>query len=223
MVVSVTDTGEGMAPEVLDRVFEPFFTTKEVGKGTGLGLSMVYGFTQQSGGRVEIKSAPGQGTAVRLYLPRLTGARGSAIVQALSRAEARGSGYTVLVVEDDDAVRRYTVDLLSELGYKVLDAQDGATALRVLEREGDGVDLLFTDVVMPGLSGPEVAHRARALRPELKVLFTSGYVREGAAPGGRMEAGFELLPKPFTHDVLGAKLEDMLGIKAGVNGQCAAE
>ena len=210
-VVCVTDTGCGMTEETRARVFEPFFTTKEVGRGTGLGLSMVYGFIKQSGGHVQIESEPGKGTCVKLYLPRL--AREAAHeAEAPCRGELQGSlrEETVLVAEDDDDVRAYTVECLRGLGYRVLEAHDGASALRLLERQEGPVQLLFTDVVMPGMSGRELADRARQMHPGLQILFTSGYTRDAIASGGRLEAGITIIPKPFTYAGLASKVRDVL-------------
>ena len=157
IVIAVTDTGTGMSKETLARAFDPFFTTKEVGKGTGLGLSMVYGFVKQSGGHVKIYSEPNEGTTVKIYLPRVVNAD-----EPDESSEAAGVDHVrreqrVLVVEDDDDVRAYTVEILRELGYRVLEAHDGPSAIRLLERQEQPVDLLFTDIVMPGLSGRELA------------------------------------------------------------------
>jgi PAS domain S-box-containing protein len=209
--ICVTDTGCGIPAETLGRVFEPFFTTKEVGRGTGLGLSMVYGFIRQSGGHVQIQSEPGRGTTVKLFLPRLHDARAveedeppRAPPQASLHAE------TVLVAEDDDDVRAYTVECLRGLGYRVLEAHDGASALRLLERQESPVQLLFTDVVMPGISGRELADRARALQPQLRILYTSGYTRDAIAQGGRLDLGIAILPKPFTYSALATRVRDVL-------------
>jgi PAS domain S-box-containing protein len=209
VVLGVTDTGEGMTPETLARVFEPFFTTKEVGKGTGLGLSMVYGFTKQSGGHVKIYSEPGEGTAVKIYLPRLFGVvepteeKGQEIERPANQA-------TILVVEDDDDVRAYSCEALRELGYHVLEANDGPAALRIIESRREPIALLFTDVVMPRMSGSELASRARSILPGLKVLYTSGYTRDAVAHGGRLDPGVEMISKPFTYQALGKKLSDMI-------------
>jgi PAS domain S-box-containing protein len=194
-VLSVTDTGQGMSDEVLAHVFEPFFTTKEVGKGTGLGLSQVYGFVKQSAGHVKVDSRVGGGTTVRLYLPRAEGAVGAAEGTPMREQQYRGSE-CVLVVEDDHGVRDFAVSVLRELGYQVLEAANGDTALDVLGGAPE-VDLLFTDVVMPGvLSGADLAKAALERRPELRVLFTSGYTTrlvEKEWPDRRLE----LLRKPY--------------------------
>ncbi|MGN2251777.1 PAS domain-containing protein [Frateuria sp. GZRe12] len=210
-VVCVTDTGCGMSEETRARVFEPFFTTKEVGRGTGLGLSMVYGFIKQSGGHVQIESEPGRGTSVKLYLPRLD-REAEYECESPCGTEPQESlrEETVLVAEDDDDVRAYTVECLRGLGYRVLEAHDGASALRLLERQEGSVQLLFTDVVMPGMSGRELADRARETHPGLQILFTSGYTRDAIASGGRLEAGITIIPKPFTSAGLASKVRDVL-------------
>ncbi len=195
-MLAVSDTGEGMAPEVLQRVFEPFFTTKEKGKGTGLGLAMVYGFARQSAGHVSIYSERGQGTTVKLYLPRASaGTRVAADVPPV-QAALRGGAETVLVVEDDEPVRLLVCLELRAMGYRVIEAASGAEALRLIE-QGEPIDLLFTDVVMPGgMSGRELADAALRLRPDLPVLYTSGYTENAIVHHGRLDAGVMLLPKP---------------------------
>ncbi|MDO6416710.1 ATP-binding protein [Sphingomonas sp. BIUV-7] len=210
VVVSVSDDGMGMAPETVAQVFDPFFTTKEVGKGTGLGLSMVYGFAKQSGGHVHIRSALGAGTTVSLFLPRQQGAAESPDEPDAVAAERGRPSETVLVVEDDEDVRAYTVGVLRELGYHVMEAVDGITALQVLGRDDQPISLLLTDVVMPSMSGTELADAARSLRPELKVLFMSGYPRDTISPDGRIQAGVDLLSKPFTFASLSQKLRQVM-------------
>jgi CheY-like chemotaxis protein len=183
-----------------------------VGKGTGLGLSQVYGFVKQSGGHVKIYSEPGQGTAVKLYLPRLAGdAAGETDAEAPLNPEA-AQEETILVVEDDEDVRAYSADSLRDLGYRVLEAHDGPTALRLLDRH-PRVDLLFTDVVLPGgMTGAQVAVQAKALRPSLKVLFTTGYARNAIIHHGRLDKGVQLIVKPFTFTELAAKIRDVLDL-----------
>jgi PAS domain S-box-containing protein len=210
VVIAVTDTGAGMSRETAARVFEPFFTTKEVGKGTGLGLSMVYGFTKQSGGHVKIYSEEGLGTTVKIYLPRLLSDAATEETPPRLPPEPSRGEETILVVEDDDDVRSYTVECLRELGYRVLEAHDGASALRLLERQEQDVDLLFTDVVMPGMTGRELADAAMAHHPGLKVLYTSGYTRNAIAHGGRLDEGVEMIGKPFTAATLARKVNDVL-------------
>jgi CheY-like chemotaxis protein len=210
VVISVSDTGAGMDRETAERVFEPFFTTKEVGKGTGLGLSMVYGFVKQSGGHVKIYSEPLVGTTVRIYLPRLIGGRYEEDVPELNMAPEGSGKETILVVEDNEDVRAYSVETLRELGYQVIEAQDGPSALRVLERQA-GIDLLFTDVVLPnGLNGERLARDARVLRPRIKVLFTTGYSRNAIVHHGRLDAGVQLIAKPYSYADLATKVRDVL-------------
>jgi signal transduction histidine kinase len=210
VVVSVSDTGTGMDENTIAKAFEPFFTTKPVGKGTGLGLSQVYGFVKQSGGHVKIYSEVGHGTTVKIYLPRLVGAANDVEVVGQVSSPAGTSEETVLVIEDDDDVRTYSVETLRELGYRVIEAHDGPSALRLLERQSH-VDLLFTDVVLPGgMTGPQVAAHARELRPELKVLFTTGYARNAILNQGRLESGAQLITKPFSHEELAAKVRGVL-------------
>ena len=217
VVIAVSDTGEGMSRETLARVFEPFFTTKEVGKGTGLGLSMVYGFVKQSGGHVKIYSEQGEGTTVKIYLPRLIS--DAEAIEAIDPAQAipGATGETILVVEDDDDVRAYTVEILRELGYRVLEAHDGPAALRLIDRTDVAIDLLFTDVVMPAMSGRELAEAAHAIRPRLRVLYTSGYTRNAIVHGGRLDPGVEMIAKPFTYQALSTKVRDVLD--AGGSGR----
>ena len=210
VAVAVTDTGVGMDSKTIARAFEPFFTTKAVGKGTGLGLSQVYGFVKQSGGHVKIYSEIGQGTTVKLYLPRIAVVGGGEEDAGdLPNPEA-AQEETVLVLEDDDDVRSYSVDTLRELGYRVLEAHDGPSALRLLERQ-PRVDLLFTDVVLPGgLTGAQVAAQAKVVRPALKVLFTTGYARNAIIHHGRLDKGVQLIVKPFSFNELAAKVRDVL-------------
>ena len=212
VMVAVTDTGGGMPPEVLDRVFEPFFSTKPEGKGTGLGLSMVYGFVKQSGGHVKIYSEVGEGTTVKLYLPRVH--QSEDVLTDTRSVPVRGGQETVLVVEDDDDVRETAVAMLSELGYRVLKARDAASGLTVVE-SGVAIDLLFTDVVMPGpLRSPELARKAKERLPNLAVLFTSGYTENAIVHGGRLDPGVELLGKPYTREQLARKVRHVLGNQA---------
>jgi signal transduction histidine kinase/DNA-binding response OmpR family regulator len=206
VMFALTDDGCGMPPDVLERVFEPFYTTKPLGQGTGLGLSMAYGFAKQSNGHIRIDSTVGQGTTVRLYLPRSDLPRAPRADAPMPAAS--GGDETILVVEDDDAVRRTVVDLLSQLGYHVKEATDGDAALAILEsEEGACIDLLFSDVMMPGrLRGNVLLHAARAARPMLKVLFTSGYATEDIVHGGRLDAGLALIAKPYRQEELSLKL-----------------
>ena len=210
VMVSVSDTGTGMPPDVVSRAFEPFFTTKEVGKGSGLGLSMVYGFAKQSRGHVRIYSEPGEGTTVRLYLPRAhTDEPTPASVGGRSAEMPRGTE-RVLVVEDDAMVREHVARQLRSLGYAVTEAPDGQQALLRLE-QGEGFDLLFTDVVMPGgLNGRDLAAAARALCADIKVLFTSGYSENAIVHHGRLDPGVQLLSKPYRKRDLAERVRRIL-------------
>jgi PAS domain S-box-containing protein len=209
VAISVSDTGTGMDEKTVVQAFEPFFTTKPVGKGTGLGLSQVYGFVKQSGGHVKIYSELGVGTTVKIYLPRFS--EGLLDEAAQETAAPEGSETeTILVVEDDDDVRTYSVETLRELGYRVLEAHDGPSALRLLERQAR-VDLLFTDVVLPnGMTGAELVRQARARRPDIRVLFTTGYARNAIFHHGRLDEGVQLITKPFNFADLAAKIRDVL-------------
>ncbi len=208
VMLAVTDTGVGMTPDLLERVFEPFFTTKAEGQGTGLGLSMVYGFVKQSDGHVKIYSEPGQGTTVRLYLPRSQ--QEEDIETEIDTGPVTGGSETVLVVEDDEDVRGTVVEMLQDLGYRVLKAKNAHSALAIVE-SGVAVDLLFTDVVMPGpLRSPELARKARERLPNIAVLFTSGYTENAIVHGGRLDAGIELLSKPYTREALARRLRHVL-------------
>ena len=205
VMLAVADTGVGMDAQTRAQIFEPYFTTKAVGKGTGLGLSMVHGVVHQSGGQVDVESTPGRGTTFRIWLPANEGAVPSAAPRPEATA-ARGSG-TVLIVEDEPAVRRLARMSLEQAGYRVIEAADGPSALAAAEAQPE-IDLLVTDVVMPGLTGPVLFERLRAVRPQLKVLYMSGYP-EGAA--GHVEAGESFLPKPFTPAILRLRVNKVLG------------
>jgi PAS domain S-box-containing protein len=208
VMLAVTDTGSGIPAEIMEQVFEPFFTTKPEGKGSGLGLSMVYGFVRQSGGHVRIHSTVGQGTTVRLYLPRVMAEE--AAPEAVHDDTVTGGAETVLVVEDDEAVRAVVIETVAGLGYKVLQAKDAQSALMVIE-SGLRIDLLFTDVVMPGpLRSTELAQRAQQVQPDIAVLFTSGYAESVIVHEGRLDAGVELLSKPYTREALGRKFRHVL-------------
>ncbi|MFS2129236.1 PAS domain-containing protein [Telluria sp. Tellsp131] len=209
VMLAVTDTGSGMTPDVLRQAFEPFFSTKAEGKGSGLGLSMVYGFVKQSGGHVKIYSEPGQGTTVKLYLPRTTAAE-EPLGPMDPHQPAVGGTETILVAEDDEAVRTTVVEMLTRLGYRVLKAADAASALAVVE-SGVPIDVLFTDVVMPGtLRSPDLARMARERLPNLAVLFTSGYTENSIVHGGRLDPGVELLGKPYTRESLARRIRQVL-------------
>lgn len=208
VMLAVTDTGAGMTPEIVGKVFEPFFTTKSEGKGSGLGLSMVYGFVKQSGGHVKIYSEVGHGTTIKLYLPRAMEAEDVEV--DVETGPIAGGTETVLVVEDDDEVRATVVEMLSDLGYRVLKAVDAQNALAVIE-SGVPIDMLFTDVVMPGtLKSPELARKARERLPNIAVLFTSGYTENSIVHGGKLDAGVELLSKPYTREAMARKFRHVL-------------
>jgi signal transduction histidine kinase/ActR/RegA family two-component response regulator len=214
VAVRVSDTGIGMPPEILERVFEPFFTTKEVGQGTGLGLSQVYGFAKQSRGDVKIESRVGQGTSVTIYLPRSLDRPIEAVVASLGPAMKAAPSETVLVVEDDLQVQNYTVEALTELGYRVQRAGNAAAALELLDKI-DRLDLLFTDVILPGgMTGMQLAEQSRKLRPGLRVLFASGYIRDAIAEQGQLAPGVDLLQKPFRYDDLALRVRQALDCPA---------
>ncbi|WP_285018779.1 response regulator [Novosphingobium sp. fls2-241-R2A-195] len=208
VMLAVSDTGTGMSREIIDKVFEPFFSTKGEGKGSGLGLSMVYGFVKQSGGHIKIYSEPGEGTTIKLYLPRSM--ESEDIEVQVDNGPIVGGTETVLVVEDDEEVRATVVEMLTDLGYRVLKAPDAGAALIVIE-SGVPIDLLFTDVVMPGtLKSPELARKARERLPCIAVLFTSGYTENSIVHGGKLDAGVELLSKPYTREALARRLRHVI-------------
>ncbi len=211
VMLAISDNGVGMAGDVLRQAFEPFFTTKEVGQGTGLGLSQVYGFIKQSGGHIKIYSEPGQGTTVKMYLPRLLSADAAADIAGQPGAAPGGNrSEVILVVEDEPDVRVSTVGMLEELGYAVVEAADGASALQLLADRPE-ILLLFTDIGLPGgINGRELAEKARETRPDLKVLYTTGYARNAIIHHGRLDSGVELMIKPFTFAGLAAKIRAML-------------
>jgi signal transduction histidine kinase len=207
--IAVGDTGTGMAKDVLERVFEPFFTTKEAGQGTGLGLSQVYGFVKQSGGHVEIESAPGAGTTVRIYLPRLAGHAG--VDQAPQRpAFLLDTAPTILLVEDDHDVRAYVVEILRDMHFQVLEAHDADSALGLLDRDDVRIDLLLTDVVLPGMNGRQLAEEIKARQPEIRVLFMSGYSREAIVQQGHVAPGDDVMQKPLSRDMLAQRIRAVL-------------
>ena len=208
--IFVTDTGVGMARETVAHAFEPFFTTKEIGQGTGLGLSQVYGFIKQSGGHVKIYSEVGLGTTVKLYLPRYRGTEQAVDEKLETHQLPRGRSELVLVVEDDPDVRDYTVEMVGDLGYSVLSAPDGASALRLLDSHRE-VSLLFTDVGLPGgMNGRQLAEQALRRQPQLKVLYTTGYARNAIINQGRLDPAVEVVFKPFTYSDLATKIRHIL-------------
>ncbi|MGA2043796.1 MAG: response regulator [Roseiarcus sp.] len=210
VMLTVTDTGSGMSRETLARAFEPFFTTKDVGHGTGLGLSQVYGFVKQSGGHLKIRSEPGEGTTVNIYLPRLRADEAPATEEPVARVPRARPDETILVVEDDDDVRAHSCGILRELGYRVLEAANGREALDTLGRAPE-VRLLFTDVGLPGgMNGRELAEAAQRLRPDLEALFTTGYARDAIVHGGRLDPGVRLVAKPFTFAGIATRLREIL-------------
>ncbi len=212
LTLSVTDTGTGMTPEVIARAFDPFFTTKPLGMGTGLGLSMIYGFAKQSGGQARIHSLPGRGTTVTLFLPRHDGAaaRAEAPTDDLAAMPRAEQGETVLVVDDEPSVRMLVGEVLADLGYTAIEAADGTAGLKIL-RSDIRIDLLVTDVGLPGgVNGRQVADAARVLRPDLKVLFITGYAETAAVSGGHLEPGMAVMTKPFALDDLAGRIREMI-------------
>jgi CheY-like chemotaxis protein len=216
VMLAVSDTGTGMPPDVVARAFEPFFTTKPQGMGTGLGLAMVFGFVKQSGGHVKIYSETGEGTTVRLYLPRAVGLEPARSLRDEAPVELPHGAATILVVEDDAAVREIAVEMLRDLGYRVLAAADGAEALRVFGENDAKVDLLLADIVLTGgMKGHEVARRLTEVRPGLRTLFMSGYTENAVVHHGRLDEGVQLLGKPFQRQQLALKVAAMLGTAHG--------
>jgi CheY-like chemotaxis protein len=211
VTMSVTDTGIGMTAAVIARAFDPFFTTKPLGAGTGLGLSMIYGFARQSGGQVRIYSEVGQGATVCLYLPRHVGEAEIAEPQPeLSEVAHTTQGGTVLVVDDEPIVRMLVVDVLQELGYTAIEAEDAQSGLKILQTAGR-IDLLITDIGLPGgVNGRHVAEAARNLRPEIKVLFITGYAENAVLSHGRIDTGMHVLTKPFAMEALASRIRGLL-------------
>ncbi len=210
VLICVSDTGCGMAPDVVGRAFEPFFTTKEPGQGTGLGLSQVYGFVKQSGGHIKIYSEVGQGTTVRIYFPRFLGQSADDDDGAGEPGGTSEQGESILVVEDDDDLRAYVVEVLRGLGYRVRAVAGPAAALPILQDSRERVDLLLTDVVMPGINGRDLGRKAQSLRPGLPILYMTGYSRNAVVHHGRLDEGVEVLQKPIGQQLLGDRVRDML-------------
>jgi PAS domain S-box-containing protein len=218
-LVSVTDNGTGMTKEVMDRAFEPFFSTKAVGQGTGLGLSQVYGFIKQSGGHIKLYSEVGEGTTVKIYLPRLISGRPldeDEDMKAAKKPVPGVRGEIILVVEDDEDVRNYLIETLHDLNYRALRAHDSVAALGFLAQSDVRIDLLLTDVVLPGMNGRELARKAESMRPGLKVLFMTGYSRNAIVHQGRLDPDVELLQKPVTQEQLATRIRTLLDAKRKV-------
>ncbi|WP_219739563.1 response regulator [Pseudomonas sp. GW101-3H06] len=211
VVLSVTDTGCGMPQSTINRAFDPFFTTKPIGQGTGLGLSMIYGFSKQSRGHVAIQSEVGKGTTVSLYLPRFGGEVPRDLPVESPHPLSASNGETVLIVEDDPAVRVLVSTVLSELGYAFVEADDADSAMPILD-SGQRIDLMISDVGLPGMNGRQLAEIGRQYRPELKVLFITGYAEHAAVRGGFLDSGMQMITKPFTFDLLTAKVREMIRI-----------
>jgi signal transduction histidine kinase len=209
VVLSVTDTGCGMPQNIVNRAFDPFFTTKPIGQGTGLGLSMIYGFSKQSGGHVSIQSEVGKGTTVNLFLPRFGGDLPQHPPRDVEHSPFAVHGETVLIVEDDPAVRVLVSTVLSDLGYAFVEACDGDSAVPILG-SAQRIDLLISDVGLPGMNGRQLAEIGRQLRPDLRVLFITGYAEHAAVRGGFLDPGMQMITKPFTFDLLTAKVREMI-------------
>ncbi|SAM31449.1 response regulator [Pseudomonas sp. 1 R 17] len=207
--LSVSDTGCGIPESLMGRVFDPFFTTKPIGQGTGLGLSMIYGFARQSRGHVTLHSEVGKGTTVSLFLPRFVGEITPDVTVDPALLPIANSGETVLIVEDDPAVRVLVSQVLSELGYAFVEAGDADGALPIIE-SSQRIDLLISDVGLPGMNGRQLAEIGRQVRPDLKVLFITGYAEHAAVRGGFLDPGMQLITKPFTFDLLTAKVREMI-------------
>ncbi|VVP96740.1 response regulator [Pseudomonas fluorescens] len=209
VMLSVTDTGCGMPQSTINRAFDPFFTTKPIGQGTGLGLSMIYGFSKQSRGHVAIQSAVGSGTTVSLFLPRFGGDLPRDVLVDVQHAPFAQHGETVLIVEDDPAVRVLVSTVLSDLGYAFVEAGDADSAVPILD-SAQRIDLMISDVGLPGMNGRQLAEIGRQYRPELKVLFITGYAEHAAVRGGFLDPGMQMITKPFTFDLLTAKVREMI-------------
>jgi two-component system cell cycle sensor histidine kinase/response regulator CckA len=208
--LAVSDNGYGMTPDVQKKIFEPFFTTKEQGKGTGLGLATVYGIVTQSGGNIWVYSEPGRGTTFKIYLPASETEGEAARVEAREQSLALSGTETILLVEDDQTVRHMTREILEGYGYTVLDAASGGEAVRLYEAHAQTIHLLLTDVVMPQISGKELADAVTLVRPDVKVLFMSGYTDEAIVHHGVLDEGVAFIQKPFTPDALARKVRETL-------------
>ncbi len=211
VLLTVSDTGVGMDQETISHIFEPFFTTKEVGKGTGLGLATVYGIIKQNGGFISVYSEPGQGTTFNIYIPRIQ-EEGEVEIKTSEPAMATGVG-TILLVEDDNLVRRMTKGMLETLGYTVLAAESARQALSICKKKDTVIDLMITDVVMPGASGADLRTRVEAMRPGIKVLFMSGYTSDVIVHHGVLEEGVQFIQKPFAMNDLAQKIRELIGEK----------
>jgi CheY-like chemotaxis protein len=209
VMLSISDTGVGMTKEVQERVFEPFFTTKEMGRGTGLGLSTVYGIVKQSGGNIWVYSEVGRGSTFKIYLPRVEEALEEGVREEVIGEVPRGSE-TILVVEDEEVVRKLAVRLLKKQGYKVLEAPDGGQAFILCEKYQDPIHLILSDVVMPGMSGRELVERLQRIHPEMRVLYMSGYTDNVIIHHGILEEGLAFIQKPFTLETLARKVREVL-------------
>jgi len=208
--VCVTDTGTGMTPEVMERAFDPFYTTKPLGQVTGLGLSMIHGFVRQSGGQVRIYSELDQGTTMCLYLPRYTGEMEDEVEDSADAAPEAGLGETILVIDDEEPIRMLISEVLQEAGYRILEAGDGPAGLRILRTEVR-IDLLITDVGLPGgFNGRQVADAARQTRPDLKVLFVTGYAENAAVGNGQFGPGMQVITKPFQMTALAQRVRAII-------------
>src|SRR5450755_2653978 len=216
--LAVTDNGSGMSPAVQEKAFDPFFTSKQPGQGTGLGLSQVYGFVKQSGGQVKIYSEVGEGTTIKIYLPRSDAAPGAVRESNLPVVVGSPGSETILVVEDEADVRSYLVETLQVLNYRVREAPDGVTALAQFDSDPFRIDLLLTDLVMPGIHGRQLADELHYRQPDLRVLFMTGYSRNAIVHQGRLDSGVSLLQKPLTQVVLATKIRDILDRPQPVSG-----
>jgi two-component system, cell cycle sensor histidine kinase and response regulator CckA len=208
VVLAVTDTGVGMTPEIRQRAFEPFFTTKEVGRGTGLGLATCHGIIRQAGGHIALYGEPGKGTTARVYLPRASGTAGPR--HQLEADYAPRGTERILIVEDDAQVRELAEVALTGCGYRVVSADCGHRAFQIINEDADGFDLMVTDVVMPDLGGRELAQQVTAIRPDLKILFVSGYTEDAVVRNGVLEAGVAFLAKPFSPARLARKVRSVI-------------